>query len=288
MADIYQYQVGQRWANVAESSLGVGLISGVDARTITVYFPTSDDSRCYSNKNAPLVRVQYKVGDEVSDTDGNHYQVTESSVEQGLLFYQLSGIAGESRELCETQVSGSTNMAEPLTRLFQGQLDSGKRFSLRHLSLQKHKEWKTGPDLGLTGPRVDLIPHQFHIAREIASRTAPRVMLSDEVGLGKTIEAGLIAHHQLLTGRISRVLILVPEPLVHQWLVEMMRRFNLHFRIFDRQQCSAICESQELSNPFTSEQLVLSSLQFFLANPNWADKALTTETPTPCKPPDTL
>jgi ATP-dependent helicase HepA len=47
------------------------------------------------------------------------------------------------------------------------------------------------------------------------------VLLADEVGLGKTIEAGLIIHQQLLTGRASRVLILVPDSLVHQWLVEM-------------------------------------------------------------------
>ena len=54
---------------------------------------------------------------------------------------------------------------------------------------------------------------------------APRVLLADEVGLG-TIEAGLIIHRQLLSGRAGRVLILVPENLQHQWLVEMRRRFQ--------------------------------------------------------------
>ena len=45
-------------------------------------------------------------------------------------------------------------------------------------------------------------------------------MLADEVGLGKTIEAGLIAHRQLISGKINRIMILVPDSLVHQWLVE--------------------------------------------------------------------
>jgi hypothetical protein len=66
-------------------------------------------------------------------------------------------------------------------------------------------------------------------------RWAPRVLLADEVGLGKTIEAGLILHRMLLAGRARRVLVLVPEPLLHQWLVELLRRFNLRFSLFDRE-----------------------------------------------------
>jgi ATP-dependent helicase HepA len=45
-----------------------------------------------------------------------------------------------------------------------------------------------------------LIPHQLYIAHEVGKRFAPRVLLADEVGLGKTIEAGLIIHQQLKTG----------------------------------------------------------------------------------------
>ena len=59
------------------------------------------------------------------------------------------------------------------------------------------------------------------------------MLLADEVGLGKTIESCLILHRLLLTGRTQRVLILVPESLVHQWFVELLRRFNLWFSIFD-------------------------------------------------------
>jgi len=59
-------------------------------------------------------------------------------------------------------------------------------------------------------------------------------LLADEVGLGKTIEACLILHRLILTGRAQRVLILLPESLVHQWFVELLRRFNLWFHIFRR------------------------------------------------------
>jgi ATP-dependent helicase HepA len=93
---------------------------------------------------------------------------------------------------------------------------------------------RQSPVRGYVGGRVDLIPHQMYIAAEMASRLVPRVLLADEVGLGKTIEAGLILHRLHLTGRAERVLILVPEPLIHQWFVELLRRFNLLFSIFDQ------------------------------------------------------
>ena len=76
----------------------------------------------------------------------------------------------------------------------------------------------------------------------------PRVnlLIADDVGLGKTIEAGMIIHQQLLTGRANRVLVLVPPSLLHQWLVEMLRRFNLHFSLFDMDRLAQISEG----NPF--------------------------------------
>src|SRR5690606_16221880 len=89
------------------------------------------------------------------------------------------------------------------------------------------------PVAGLLGSRTSLLPHQVYIADEVSRRHAPRVLLADEVGLGKTIEAGMILHRRIHTGQAGRVLILVPENLVHQWLVEMLRRFNLTFSIFD-------------------------------------------------------
>ena len=123
------------------------------------------------------------------------------------------------------------------------------------------------------GSRTSLLPHQVYIANEVGQRYSPRVLLADEVGLGKTIEAGMILHQQLLTGRASRVLVLVPQTLLHQWLVEMLRRFNLHFSLFDAQRLDTsdplgLLDEDPLmeadgENPFEAEQLVLCSLDLF-------------------------
>ena len=70
----------------------------------------------------------------------------------------------------------------------------------------------------------------------------------------------MILHQQLLSGAAERVLIVVPETLQHQWLVEMLRRFNLRFSLFDDERYA---EAQhDADNPFETEQLVICSLDF--------------------------
>jgi hypothetical protein len=93
----------------------------------------------------------------------------------------------------------------------------------------------------LNRSKKDLIPHQIlHRPGGRQPARRPRVLLSDEVGLGKTIEACLILHRLLLSGRANRILILVPESLVHQWFVELLRRFNVWMHIFDAERCASI------------------------------------------------
>ena len=99
------------------------------------------------------------------------------------------------------------------------------------------------------------------------------MLLADEVGLGKTIEACLILHRLHLTGRAERILILVPEPLVNQWFVELFRRFHLTFSIFDEERCAAIQPAGTETNPFLDSQLVLCSIDFLSGSPARARQA---------------
>ncbi|PIE41717.1 MAG: RNA polymerase-associated protein RapA [Gammaproteobacteria bacterium] len=268
------YDIGQRWANTAEPELGMGIVTQTEGRMVTLFFPDAEATRTFAMQNAPLIRVQFRNGEAVENLDGESFEVIRSKEQGSLLFYELQNAAGDQITLPETQVVGSSENAGPVERLLCGQTDRYKSFSLRYHTWNYQKDYATSPIHGLMGPRVDLIPHQYHIAKEVSQRMEPRVMLADEVGLGKTIEAGLITHKLLSEGQIKRVLILVPTPLVNQWLVEMMRRFNLAFRIFNNDQCEAICESQATNNPFESEQLVLCSISFLLNNEQWRAKAL--------------
>ncbi len=268
-----RFSIGQRWSNTAETDLGIGIVTQVDDRTVSLFFPSAEQLRNYAQASAPLTRLEFHPRDMVETEDGTHYKVLTSHEEEGLLFYEVESDTGEIKVMCESQVQGSSRMPEPLKRLIQGHFEHHKSFSMRLQTWLHKSAYDKHRAKGFMGARVQPIPHQFHIARTVSERDSHRVMLADEVGLGKTIEAGLIAHRELITGKIQRILILVPDSLVHQWLVEMRRRFNMPVRVFDADQCEAVCEQQETDNPFEFEQLVLCSIQFLLQHEKWAQAA---------------
>ena len=265
MNDFY---TGQRWMSNTESELGLGTVLATDHRTVTIHFPATDDTRVYAKQTAPLTRIVFEPGDNIKSQDGWTLKVTSVEEIEDLLVYYGTDELGKETILVESNLDNFMQLNRPAERLFGGQIDSVKWFELRYQTLGHVNRLAHSKLYGLTGCRISLIPHQLYIAHEVASRYAPRVLLADEVGLGKTIEAGMILHQQVLTGRAQRIIIVVPETLVHQWLVEMMRRFNLFFSIFDEERCFEIEEAGNVENPFHSEQLILCSLEFLTRNPN--------------------
>lgn len=83
-------------------------------------------------------------------------------------------------------------------------------------------------DLGAATSAVKPWPHQLQVARAVVERFPDRAMLCDEVGLGKTIEAGLIIRQLILSGRVRRCLILTPAAVLRQWQEELYEKFNLN------------------------------------------------------------
>ena len=265
----HEFHPGQRWISESEPELGLGSILRVSARTVTAVFKASGEKREYALAGAPLRRVRFRPGDAIR-THGAAVMRVESVTERGgLIFYR-----GGGRELCETELSDSISFNEPEERLFAGQFDPPEVFDLRVDALRHQHLRRKSPVRGFVGGRIDLIPHQLFIASEVAGRLAPRVLLADEVGLGKTIEACLILHRLILTGRAQRVLILVPDSLVHQWFVELLRRFNLWFHIYDEERCAAIESINPGDNPFLDDQLVLCSIRLFTGNEQRMEQAL--------------
>ncbi|MCD6586875.1 MAG: RNA polymerase-associated protein RapA, partial [Desulfobacteraceae bacterium] len=253
-----KYVKGQRWISEMEPELGLGTIEVVSQRMICVSFFGSQAERQYATATAPLKRVRFRPGEEIMSRDEFKVRIEVVSEINGLILYSGNGIEIPEYQICDT-ISFST----PKERLINGLVDSNEIFNLRFDTLNHMARSKKSPVRGFVGGRVDLIGHQFYIASEVAARFAPRVLLSDEVGLGKTIEAGLIIHRLLECERIRRVLIIVPDSLVHQWFVEFWRRFNLLFKIFDESFCQS-AESQDPGiNPFLENQLGICSIRFF-------------------------
>jgi ATP-dependent helicase HepA len=263
------YFPGQRWISATEPELGLGLVADVTNRTVQVFYPAASEMRHYAINNAPLKRVRFAEGDTVVSGEGLPLTV-ESVTEQNAL---LAYVAADGTTLNEADLSDNTSFDRPETRLLSGHVDSNVLFDLRVAALEARHRYGRLPVRGLLGGRVDLLPHQLYIAQEVSSRPLPRVLLADEVGLGKTIEACLILHRLMVCGLIGRVLILVPHALVHQWFVELLRRFNLSFSIYDEERCCAIEATEPDVNPFHDDQLVLSSIEFLTGSPERAAQA---------------
>ena len=268
------FALGQRWISDTESDLGLGTVVALDARTVTLMFAASEENRVYARNEAPVTRVTFNVGDVIDSQEGWSLKVEQVVEDQGLFSYV--GVREDSGEegviLREIMLSNQIRFNKPQDKLYAGQIDRMDNFVLRYRALMNQYEQHRSPMRGLCGMRAGLIPHQLYIAHEVGRRHAPRVLLADEVGLGKTIEAGMIIHQQVLAGRAERILIVVPETLQHQWLVEMMRRFNLHFSIFDEERCiEAFADSD---NPFDTQQYVLCSLDFLRKSRKRFEQAL--------------
>jgi ATP-dependent helicase HepA len=277
---------GQRWISNTESELGLGLVLEAAYNRVTVLFLATGEKRVYASDNAPLTRVKFSPGDTIEAIDGTRITVHTLSENNGVITYLGKNKAGKEVRLEEMELNHHIQFNKPQDRLFTGQFDPPSWFSLRYETWRRRREHHLSPVKGLMGGRTSLIAHQIYIAHECANRLAPRIMLADEVGLGKTIEAGMILHHRLINGLSSRILVIVPETLLHQWLVEMLRRFNLRFSIIDEERCRNINLDNELADDefddepgenedvFVNEQLVLCSQSFFSRYPNRQKQAL--------------
>lgn len=269
MGDFYP---GQRWTSEGEPELGVGIVMESDKGRVHIDFSAAGEKRQYALSNAPLRRVIFKPGDTVVDKDQNQLVIESVKDNGSLLLYSGKHMVLSEADLGEVSVQHGAN-----DRLLMGDVETPDVFALRRTTLAYDHMRRTSLINGFAGGRIDLIPHQLYIAHEVSSRYAPRVLLSDQVGLGKTIEACLILHRLLLSGQASRILILVPDSLVHQWFVEMLRRFNLWFHIFDEERCLALDDSAPEGNPFLDDQLVICSTSFLANSPKRAQQAISAD-----------
>jgi ERCC4-related helicase len=129
------------------------------------------------------------------------------------------------------QVAEMERVDSPLDRVARDQWGEPWRFELKMLAAR----FLTGNKGGqLSNARTEILPHQIFTAHRVVASARRRFLLADEVGLGKTIEAGMIwqALHQ--RGQAKRTLIITPAGLTTQWQEEMEDKFGARFEIFNR------------------------------------------------------
>ena len=90
-----------------------------------------------------------------------------------------------------------------------------------------------GAEVGAATAAIDPWPHQIRAFERLYTHWPPKLLIADEVGLGKTIQAGLVLRQAWLAGRAKRILILAPKAVLKQWQIELREKFNLNWPIYD-------------------------------------------------------
>ncbi|TVR45026.1 MAG: DEAD/DEAH box helicase [Planctomycetota bacterium] len=178
----------------------------------------------------------------------------------GLLRYQVTSNGGADEEWSEAEIARVHPLADPGEQLatvafhdlLVGTTRSGKPtapmpwgpailVAREALLAWSDRLWhQTGGVLALGGARIDLLPHQILTAQRVLADPQVRYLLADEVGLGKTIEAGLILQSLLAMNPGLRVLVVVPGALLSQWFLELYVKFGgRRFTMFDSERIEA-------------------------------------------------
>jgi ATP-dependent helicase HepA len=259
---------GQRWYSSTEPELGLGTVLRLSGRQVQLVFTGCGTLRHYAISSAPLLRASFKPGERVR-VNGNERIIESADEKDGLVNYQCP-----QGQFSEGELDAEQPVSQADAKLLSGRVDRNDQFEFRRECLIRSAEARSHPGWGILGARIDLIPHQLCVAEVAAERRLPRLLLADEVGLGKTIEACLIVVQLLASGRASRICILLPESLVNQWFVELLRRFNLSFAVFDEERCEAIEMTNPDHNPFEDEQCIIASLDWLTSHEKRARQIL--------------
>src|SRR5207302_340284 len=136
-----------------------------------------------------------------------------------------------------------------------------RNFLLRRTALYLDDERRNDALGALLASRVMVKPHQVGVVQRVLSARRPRFVLADEVGLGKTIEAGMIFSALRLSGLATRVLVVAPSHLTVQWLAELFHKFNQLFTLMDSDRHESSLKEQPGVSPWTRFDKVVTSLE---------------------------
>jgi superfamily II DNA or RNA helicase len=149
---------------------------------------------------------------------------------------------------------------EPTSLLLADRLGPSTAYQLRLRAEFLRHAYRFDPLAGLSNARVEPKHHQVYVAHRVTRKASPRMVLADEVGLGKTIEAGLILKELRAREAAGRTLIVTPANLATQWQQEMRVKFNEDFVILDRNAAQHF--GRDGTNPFEASDSIIVSLAF--------------------------
>jgi ERCC4-related helicase len=208
---------------------------------------------------------------------GLRWEIVETQPVGPQTLVRLRGVEGAllGREL---DILHDFEPIEPIVQSFQPEKAAPLRhWSVYHQAFLLEQALGSGAILAVQPGRLRPEPYQLVPVLRAIRMSRPRLLLADGVGLGKTVQAGLVLT-ELMARRIAhRVLIVSPAgPLLEQWRMEMSERFGLRFAVVDRAFLDEVRKGNELgANPFDYIPLALASIDFLKQESvlQWLDRA---------------
>lgn len=156
------------------------------------------------------------------------------------------------------------HLSLPARYLKTGLADDPELFDLWLTAHKLHLCARYDRLVSLAGARTNIEPYQIAAVAKVIGAFRQRFMIADDVGLGKTIEAGMIFQELAVRGRAERTLIVCPAPLTDQWKDEMHSRFGANFDIVDSSAVRSLRKRRfsEDANPWEMRNRLIVSIDY--------------------------
>jgi ATP-dependent helicase HepA len=264
---------GMKIVHRAQSGWGVGhvLATSDDPPRLSAEFPGRPGGAVMlSSRDSALTRFKFAPDSAAVLADGTAARVLRALAGPAAdLFRYTVEVAGKKPSIrSEADLRALAPREGPAEQLASGRWGHPDDFQLRAEAVKLDLERRADALGALFASRVYVKPHQVSVAHQVLSAPQPRFVLADEVGLGKTIEAGLVLSALLHAGLVKRCLVVAPSHLTVQWLAELFHKFNLLFTLMDPDRARDDREAAEsyddgaAGSPWSRHSLVITSLEF--------------------------
>ncbi|MBY9020645.1 MAG: DEAD/DEAH box helicase family protein [Candidatus Lokiarchaeota archaeon] len=215
-----------------------------------------------------LIHYVFEVNDRIVTKNGiGTVNSNNFLIKEGKLSYEVLFTNGKATQIYESEII--SKYETPIKRIIAAQkIDPPRNFLVKYWANLFYSYYTSYQIKCITNSRLSLMPHQINVAHRLSEEYFPRIILADEVGLGKTIEAGIYIKEMMARNLAERILIVVPATLVKQWQFEMQNKFNVEFTIYDGKKVKDLVKKgnnlsdNKLQNPFYYDNLIICSLQF--------------------------
>lgn len=227
---------------VKHKTLGIGKIESSDQRRLTIRF-IDGKSQIFGStvlNDETVYRANLSIGHKCDGPEGpcSISQVLKLGARNEPNQYEIAYDNDLRSTVSEVEIVPISEpvWSDPLSRFKARAHQNLNVFRLReNLVNTINRSIKNGHGLNaLLSSRIDIHAHQAYVAGVVLTDSVRRYILADEVGLGKTIEAGIIISDLLAQKPVARILVLCPSTLTQQWLCELYSKFGGHvFKLLD-------------------------------------------------------